>query len=162
MISPRSKGGLRTWLRTWWETVPEPRELSLAWTALYVTYALTGLVVMIWPPRSLVGILDSRLSVTVLCSLLILGAAVSMLGGWREYWRLERVGLFLLGAATVLYIVITVILVARVPGARVMTLGYLAAAGLGLLIRYLMIRVYTYRPGSRPEKTGPIILPEVP
>ena len=58
------------WLQTWWLRVPMPRELSVAFTLLYVLALGAGLVTLVYPPDSLsqeVGGPQVMASVSALC-----------------------------------------------------------------------------------------------
>lgn len=143
-MSARSKVGI--WLQSWWLRVPSPRELSVAFTALYALAFCTGMVTLLQPPLSLsreVGGAQVMASVGVL---LIIGAVLSIVGGAREHWKLERIGLWLMSWALVIYAAIVLTLHFSSTGSRLTQLGVICMALMAFLIRYLMIWRFTYRP----------------
>lgn len=143
---PARAGGrwlLRPWLRSWWLTVPEPRDLSIAWGLAYVALASAGVGAVLSPPQVVV---DSYTWPTLAAVgwLLMVGAVVAMVGGWRDHWRLERIGLVAMLGATLLYAVM--ILTLQESGVSGVMLGYALFASIAMVIRYLMIWRFTYRP----------------
>lgn len=136
-------GTVRGWLRMWWLTIPEPRDLSLVWALAYVVLAGTGVAAVFVPPAVVIE-LYSWPALAAVGWLLILSAALAMLGGWREFWKLERVGIAGMTGATLLFAIIS----AGLPGDELVgvVLGYSAFAIVALAARYLMIWRFTYRP----------------
>lgn len=134
------------WFRGWWLLVPEPRELSLAFSALYLLALCTGLVTLISPPLSISREVGGPQIMASVGGLLVAGALVSMLGGAIEHWKLERIGLWLQSWALLLYAVIVLMLHFTTPGSRLTQLGVIGMALAAFLVRYLMIWRFTYRP----------------
>lgn len=136
------------WVQTWWLRVPEPRELSALFTVVYLVSASTGLAALFNPPLTLVTITD-RTAVGLIAALLVAGALLAGAGGWREYWRLERIGLFILISAEATYFgLIAYLQIVHGSGARHLQLGTIAIAIGCFVARYLMIKTFTRRPGA--------------
>lgn len=135
------------WLQTWWLRVPMPRELSVAFTLLYALALGTGIVTLARPPLSLsqeVGGPQVMASVGVL---LVVGALLSMYGGARENWKVERVGLWFMSWALLIYAGIALALhIGSETGSRLTQIGVIAMALVAFLVRYLMIWRFSYRP----------------
>lgn len=141
------KAALMTaWLRDWWLKVPVPRELSLAFTGLYVLALATGIFTLVSPPVSLSREVGGSQIMASVGGLLVLGALISMFGGAREHWKLERIGLWLQSWALLIYAAIVLLLHFQSDGSRLTQLGVICMALVAFLIRYLMIWRFTYRP----------------
>ena len=134
------------WLQTWWLRVPRPRELSLAFTALYTLALATGIFTLLFPPISLSKEVGGPQIMASVGGLLVLGALISMVGGAREHWKLERIGLWLMAWALLIYAAIVTVLHYTSEGSRLTQLGIIGMALIAFLIRYLMIWRFTYRP----------------
>ena len=137
---------MAAWFRTWWLIVPEPRELSLAFTALYVLALGTGAATLLFPPVSLSREVGGPQIMASVGWLLVIGALLSLVGGAREHWKLERIGLWLQSWALVIYAAIVLVLHFSSTGSRLTQLGVICMALVAFLIRYLMIWRFTYRP----------------
>lgn len=138
-------GSLRQWLRTWWLVVPEPREISAVYTVVYGLAAALGVVMIVAPPRAIAHAAATGTIVAVACALLG-GAAIAGVGGARDWWALERVGLWLLSSALAGGLVIILALLPASPGERVAAALVVVIAASVLLLRWLLIRCYSYRP----------------
>lgn len=134
------------WFRGWWLLVPEPRELSMAFSALYALALCTGIVTLVSPPLSLSREVGGPQIMASVGGLLVIGALLSMWGGAREHWKLERIGLWLQSWALVIYAAIVLVLHFSSTGSRLTQLGVICMALVAFLIRYLMIWRFTYRP----------------
>ena len=139
---------LVSWLQTWWLRVPMPRELSVAFTLLYAIALVTGIVTLLSPPVSLSREVGGPQVMASVGALLVLGAIISMLGGAREHWKLERIGLWLMAWALLIYAVIVTVLHYTSEGSRLTQLGVISMALIAFLIRYLMIWRFTFRPSG--------------
>lgn len=138
--------GVRAWFQTWWLRVPEPRELSVAFTLVYALAFTTGVVTLILPPTSLSREVGGPHVMASVGALLVLGAIVSMCGGAIEHWKLERVGLWLMAGALLIYAGIVGALHLSSSGSRLTQLGVIGIALASLLVRYLMIWRFSFRP----------------
>lgn len=136
---------IRGWLNTWWLRFPEPRELSLLWAVTYAIALYIGGAALFAPPSSAFGMIDSVVY-TGIGVAMIIGAVVSMVAGYRDYWGVERLGLYLQAAALFCYFVTVLALQITQPGNRWMQMGVILYALCALGARYLLIRVYTRKP----------------
>src|SRR5690606_13944343 len=98
------------WFRVWWLRVPMPRELSVAFTLLYALALGAGIVTLIYPPVSLSREVGGPQVMASVGALLIVGALLSMYGGAREHWKVERIGLWLCSWALLIYAGIVLVL----------------------------------------------------
>ena len=146
MIRPRSRGGLRTWLRTWWLTVPEPRHISVGWGVAYLMLGLAGYVALSDPPTSLVSKAGQQPIILSLGCLNVAGMVIAMISGWRDFWKGERLGIGLMIGAACIYASLIVALGISQGGSRGVQFFYVAFVLVVLGVRYLMIRWFTYRP----------------
>lgn len=132
--------------KVWWLTVPEPRVFSLGWGAAYLMLGCAGLLALVDPPLSLIGSAGWLPVVLSLGGLNVLGMFISMISGWCDFWKGERLGLaFMLGAAGI-YAGLIVTLQLSETGNRWVQFFYVAFTLVVLGLRYLMIRWYTFRP----------------
>lgn len=132
--------------KVWWLTVPEPRVFSLGWGAAYLMLGCAGLLALVDPPQSLIGSAGWLPVVLSLGGLNVLGMFISMISGWCDFWKGERLGLaFMLGAAGI-YAGLIVTLQLHETGNRWVQFFYVAFTLVVLGLRYLMIRWYTFRP----------------
>lgn len=138
-------GRVSAWLRTWWLVVPVPRELSVAYTCVYVVAALTGLVTLVLPPVTISAEIGS-VAMSSMGVLLLVGAAIGMVGGAMEHWKLERIGLFFMASAITIYGLLVGALHFSSEGSRLTQLGVVVLALAVFVVRFLMIRRYTFRP----------------
>ena len=131
------------WFRQWWLTIPEPRDLSLVWAVAYLVLAAAGVAAVFAPPHAIVAVF-SWPALAAVGWLLIVGAVLAMVGGWREFWKLERVGIAGMGGASLLFALIAL----GLPRDDLVgvVLGYVAFAIITLTARYLMIWRFAYRP----------------
>lgn len=134
------------WLQTWWLRVPMPRELSVAFTLLYALALGAGIVTLIYPPVSLSREVGGPQVMASVGALLIVGALLSMYGGAREHWKVERIGLWLCSWALLIYAGIVLVLHFSSTGSRLTQLFVIGMALVAFLIRFLMIWRFTFRP----------------
>lgn len=137
---------LRRWLRTWWLTVPTPREISMVYTVVYVIVGVTGVFTLLIPPEPIQHVAEPVTTAGV-GVFFILGAIVAGIGGYREHWQFERAGLLLVLGALAGYAVLMLALHSASLGYRLMHGGIILIALAVFVLRWLMIRSYTYRPG---------------
>lgn len=141
-----SPGRARGWMQEWWLRVPEPREMSAAFTVVYFAAFLTGLATLLNPPTSLAREVGGPQVMASVGALLIVGALVSMFGGARSHWKLERIGLWLMTGALGIYGLIVLTLHYSTPGSRLTQLGVIAIAMLCFGVRFLMIWRFSFKP----------------
>ncbi len=136
---------LTRWARTWWLTVPEPREISMIYTLIYAAALGTGICTLVIPPPTIQHIAAPP-TLAFIGYGLVVGAALAAAGGYWEVWALERGGLVLIAAALAGIGVLLIALQHVELGARVLQLGVLVLAISVLVVRWVMIRIFTYRP----------------
>lgn len=137
---------MRSWLQTWWLKVPTPREFSVLYTALYSIAFVTGISTIAMPPITLSNQLGSPLYIMSIGLMLIIGAAVGMVGGARRWWQVERIGLWFMGSAGAIYVGVVTVLHFTQPGARQLQIAWIVF-GLGAFAaRWLMIRRFQFQP----------------
>lgn len=141
------KGVVTNWFQTWWLRVPSPREFSIVFTFVYAISLLTGAATLKFPPNTISAEIGAAAMVSI-GGLLVVGALIGMLGGARKFWKLERVGLWFMSMAWVIYGVVVVILHLSSEGSRLTQLGAVVLALSVYFIRYLMIRRYSFQPGG--------------
>lgn len=135
------------WLQTWWLRVPMPRELSVAFTVLYALALATGVVTLFRPPISLSAEVGGPQVMASVGLLLVIGALLSMWGGACEHWKVERIGLWFMSSALLIYAGIAIALhVGSETGSRLTQVGVIAMALMAFLVRYLMIWRFSFRP----------------
>lgn len=132
-------------LRTWWLTVPEPREISVAYTVIYALAATLGVATIAAPPDAIQHIASTGLIILVGC-FLTAGAALAAGAGYWDYWQLERLGLVLICGGLVCYGILVGALQHTTIGSRIGYLIVIVLAIMSMLLRWLMIRGFTYRP----------------
>lgn len=137
--------GLNAWTKTWWTRVPEPRDLSLVFSVAYVVSLLGGIVAFVAPPQSLTGIVGPTL-LAIIGVFLIAGSLMAMFAGAKEIWLVERLGIWLMGGGVFTYGLQVGIIQATQPGARWLQMAIIVIALLLFIVRYRLIRIYTYRP----------------
>lgn len=139
--------GFNAWTKTWWMRVPEPRDLSLVFTIAYLLSLAGGIVAFVAPPQSISG-LTGPVLMSVIGVFLIVGSIMAMFAGAREVWLIERLGVWLMGSAIAVYgIQIGILQFQEIDGGlRYLHLIVSAIALLVFVIRYRLIRIYTFRP----------------
>lgn len=136
-------------LRRLWAMIAEPKHMKLAYLIIYLLTIGIGAVTLISPPQTISGEVGPIIT-TVWASLFILGGivgAVAVLPGW---WWAER----LLGVAPVLLglgIYLCVATVLHVQGwesgsSRLTQMGIILLASTPFVLRFLVIREYSYEP----------------
>lgn len=136
---------LAHWLRTWWLEVPEPREISTIYTIVYLAFSGVGAITIIAPPAAVTHIATPGVIIAV-GAFFIVGALTAGLGGAWENWRVERIGLALMAAALAGFAVLTLALEDTTIGTRIAVLILILIALAVLVLRWVLIRGYTYRP----------------
>ncbi|MGW9021253.1 hypothetical protein ACWGOE_07215 [Leucobacter chromiiresistens] len=139
------KPGTAPWLRTWWLGIPDPREISIAFTLAYIVALYTGAVTLVQPPSTVKAAIGPS-SMAALAVLLVLGSLIAMLGGAREHWKLERIGLWFMAGATIIYGALVLGLHFETNGSRLTQLGFVTLALFLFIVRWVLIRYFEYRP----------------
>lgn len=138
---------IKGWLNTWWLRFPEPRELSMLWSVMYAISIATGALALTLPPRSVTGMIGD-VAISLIGVFLLVGAGIAAIAGARDYWRLERLGILAQGAAWGMYLITVVAMQVTGDGSRFVQMGAIATALCAISARYLLIRVYTYKPDT--------------
>ena len=138
---------IKAWLNTWWLRFPEPRELSMLWSIMYLFAMATGVLALCLPPRSVIGMIGD-VAIALIGVFLLVGALLAALGGAFDYWRLERIGILAQGAAWGMYLITVIAMQITGDGSRFVQMGAIATAMCAISARYLLIRIYTYKPDT--------------
>lgn len=137
---------VRTWLRKWWLRVPEPRVFSVGWGVAYLMLGCAGVSALVAPPYA-VSADASRLDIAVaLGGLNLIGMAIAMVAGYKDFWQGERLGISLMLAAAAIYASLVLYQDVQTVDSLALQFFYLAFVVVILGIRLLMIRWFTYRP----------------
>ena len=132
-------------LSGWWLLVPEPRAISILTGCSYLALFLTGVVTLLYPPRTLVGAIGG-LTMELTGWFLVIGAIVGVIGGTSDFWQLERVGTvgMIIGLSS--YGLLILGLQLSVSGSRLTQFGVIVVALLSLLTRRARIWRYPFKP----------------
>ncbi len=136
---------INSWLHTWWLRVPEPRIYSFLYAGAYFVSILGGVLTAMFPPQTLLGLVGQG-TMQLMGILMVVGGIIGAIGGTREAWKFERIGIYsiLLGLGAYLWIVSHLAIFAS--GSRFAQLTAIVLAVILFLVRLAMIWRYTYRP----------------
>lgn len=136
------------WVRRMWQGVTEPRHLKVFYLGIYMVAFLTGVVTLLWPPNSIEGALGAALTVTWSVFFLAggMGGMISVLPGW---WWAERLSIGLCVTGIGIYGTVVLSLHVTGTGSRLTQLGMIALASGVFLVRWLLIRKFTFEPQHR-------------
>lgn len=129
----------------WLGFIPEPRAMSLVYTAAYMMVVITGIVTLIYPPQTLINAVHD-VSLFVAAWLWVLGGLFGMFTGQREWWEGERFALSAMFIGIVFYALILIDLHTQSEGSRLTQLGVLSLAALLLVLRFTFIWRYPFKP----------------
>lgn len=137
---------VRGFFKFWWNKIPEPQMVSLITGAVYLVFFTTGLVTLLNPPTSIEGVFGT-FTMQMVGYFLIGGALVGIIGGMRNWWEVERVGIggMSIGVLTYLYIVIELQLASE-SGSRFTQMGIILTALGFLALRMALIWRYPFKP----------------
>lgn len=139
-------------LRRVWESITAPRHIKVTYLGIYVVTALTGVVTMISPPQTIAGEIGPLIT-PVWAALFIVGGVAGALSVLPGSWWVERLlGIAPIGLGLTIYAVVVGILHVQSvePGSsRLTQVGIIAIAASVFLIRFLLIREYSYDPRAR-------------
>lgn len=139
---------LLEWYNFWWMKLPTPRVFSLLYTMVYVGAITVGILTYFFPPPSLLGSLGS-VSTKMMGILFVMGGIVGGLGGARDAWRLERIGIFSISLSLLAYLATMIHFGLNASGNYYTQLGAIYFSIILFAVRLAMIWRYTYRPESR-------------
>lgn len=125
--------------------VPEPRDLSLIFSLAYLLAFAGGVIAFVAPPQS-ISLITGPILLSIIGVFLIVGSLMSMVAGARDIWLIERLGVWLMGSAVFVYGIQVVIVQVTEPGSRYLQMIIIGLALLVFVIRYRLIRIYTFRP----------------
>lgn len=137
--------GFNLWTKTWWMRVPEPRDISFLFSIAYMVAFYVGLMAFISPPQSIKG-LTGPIVLGTIGGFLMVGSLLGMWSGAKEIWALERAAIWLMGGGIFVYGLNVLYLHSTTPGSRLIQLGVVGLALLLFVLRYRLIRIFTYRP----------------
>ena len=143
VVAPFRK--LETWFKFWWLRIPEPRIVSMITGFGYLILVLTGLATLLLPPQTYIGA-TGPLLMTLVGWFLVGGGAVGLLGGMRDFWHLERVGIAAMIVGVGAYSFIIWVLHATTEGSRLTQEGMIGAALVFLFLRLALIWRYDFKP----------------
>lgn len=135
-------------LRRLWSRVTEPRLLSVVYFAIYTVVLLTGVATLLAPPMSIEGALGSILTV-IWSVLLIMGGTGGMLTVLPGWWWAERLSILLVWAGIGIYLTVVISLHITGSGSRLTQLGMIVLATSTFVVRWVLIRKYSFAPQSR-------------
>lgn len=127
--------------------MPDPRDISVVYTIVYIVTLYTGIVTILQPPSSLSLAVGGPQTMALVGILMTMGAVAALVGGAGEWWRMERIGVLGAGAGVLIYAAIVLGLHLTTEGSRLTQLGVIVLAELLFVVRMMMIRTFTFRPG---------------
>lgn len=133
------------WAQRLWISITEPRHLKVLYAAIYLVAAVTGILALFWPPRSVEGALGEVLTAAWAISLLVGGTlgAMCVFPGW---WAFERIGITLILTGLSIYAVVLMTIHISEEGSRYALVGMTALAASVFVVRLISIRWYTFEP----------------
>jgi ABC-type transport system involved in cytochrome c biogenesis permease subunit len=138
--------GIRRQLKLWWLLVPQPRAFSLGWGVAYLMIGGAGISTLVSPPSSLSGNGSPIPVILALGGLNLIGMCISMVSGYRDFWKGERLGISLMMSAAIIYAGITVHSHFIYSDSKAVQFFYIMFVVVVMAIRLFMIRWFTYRP----------------
>lgn len=137
------------WIRRLWDSVTEPRHLKALYATIYLVVLGTGAVTLLAPPQSIEGELGQILTVAWSVFLLLggFGGCLTVFPGW---WWAERLSIVLTLTGIGIYgVVVASLQLAAGSGSRLTQLGIIALATFPFIIRWVLIRKYSFEPRPR-------------
>lgn len=132
-----------------WESLLPNRRRKLLASAAYAAAFMCGLSTLLWPPRSIEGVLGSILT-TGFGLFYLVGGAVALLTVFRGWWWAERGGIVAIMFGVGIYVLIVLTLhMQSAMGSRLSQYWAIVAVLPLLAYRFDDIRKYPYEP--RPE-----------
>ena len=132
-------------IAAFWERVTEPRHIKVVYVWVYTVAMLTGLATLLYPPQSIEGVLGRALMVAWSTLFLVggFGGMVTILPGW---WKWERwsISAVLMGIA--IYGAVLLSLHFTQQGSRLTQMGVLLLASAVFVVKWMLIRFYSFEP----------------
>lgn len=137
----------RAWARARraWESITEPRHLKLTYFCFYGVALLTGFATLLRPPQSIEGALGAPLT-AVWAAFVIMGAFGGLLTVFPGWWFAERLSIALIWAGAGIYFNVVLSLQLSQSGSRLPQMGWITMGAGLFLVRWLLIRKYTFEP----------------
>lgn len=137
-----------TCLYRWWRQVTDPPHQKPAYAMVYIVTALTGLVTLMVPPKSIEGAIGPILMLLI-GALWCAGGALAFVTLFSRWWWLERLALAVAALGTVLYGSVVAMLHIQAEGSRLTQLGIVILSLLLYLVRWISIRQWSYAPPDK-------------
>lgn len=136
---------LRVRVRRAWESITEPRHLKLTYFLCYAVALYTGFATLLRPPQSIEGALGAPLT-AVWAAFLIMGAFGGLLTVFPGWWFAERLSIAMIWVGAGIYFYVVLSLHLSQSGSRLTQLGWIAMGAALFLVRWLLIRKYSFEP----------------
>ena len=147
----------KEWLNFWWLKIPEPRSFSVLYAFAYLGCVLGGILTFFFPPLTLLGSAGPSVMST-LGILLALGGIIAAVGGTREAWRFERIGIYTILMGLWGYYIVVTHTAINSTGFRYTQLTVIYLATLLFMVRLIMIWQYSFKPRvDRPAKQAKLL-----
>ena len=140
---------LNTWLHTWWLRVPSPRVFSVLYAITYFLTVVGGIMTFFYPPYTLQEYLTT-LSINLICFFYVLGGIVAAYAGTMGAWKLERIAIYCIMLAVVVYGATVLHNANWSAGNYYAQLLVIALAFMLFVVRLAMIWRLTYKPRTFP------------
>lgn len=131
-----------------WRVLTDPPHQKPVYLFVYMVTIMTGVVTILFPPRTIEGAVGGLLMGINGWSWLI-GGLICAITLFTRWWWLERFGIGLAVLGTVMYGLVVATLHVLESGSRLTQLGMIALAGCLFLIRWLSIREWSYAPPGK-------------
>ncbi|GGH34269.1 hypothetical protein [Microbacterium album] len=131
-----------------WNSITEPRHLKVAYAAIYAVVLGTGMATLLHPPRTIEGELGQLLTV-IWSAFLLLGGFGGLLTVFPGWWWAERLSIVLTLTGLGIYALVVVSLHFTSSGSRLTQLGTILLAASPFIIRWVLIRKYSFEPRTR-------------
>ena len=137
-------------VRRLWDLITEPRHLKALYATIYLVVLATGMVTLLAPPQSIEGELGQLLTVAW-SVFLLLGGFGGMLTVFPGWWWAERLSIVLTLTGIGIYgvVVASLQLTSSGSGSRLTQLGIITLAASPFIIRWVLIRKYSFEPRPR-------------
>lgn len=132
-----------------WLSIREPRVVKLIYFIYYLIAVGTGLVTLVWPPRSIEGALGT-FTTTLWAVAILAGGLLSAVAVFPGWWAIERAGIYGVLGGIVIYESTVAYLQAVDEGSRLTQFGVLLLATGLFIVRLIPISRYSFEP--RPDR----------
>lgn len=132
-------------IRKAWESITEPRHLKAVYFVVYAVAFVTGIATLVAPPQTIAGALGPPLTVAW-SVFLITGGTGGLFTVFPGWWWAERLSIALVLAGLGIYAVVVASLHFTSDGSRATQLGVIALATAPFLVRWTLIRRFSFEP----------------